>query len=374
MGLSKKLMIAIIATIAIVATSVAVVYYSNMISSEIASSSTVASMSNIRYTLYIVPVAEHTPFDIYHLALYYCVLNKTHRETPYGMLMLLYKNYFINGSNMYYPDVGLIAKRYFNMSFLKDCLNVSRSPIVLNYTYIEGTGLYASIVNCSNAFFDKCLKNHSRLYCLTECNNIMERELGHNSYIIKAASSKFEWLRANILISGSLVRSLGTPEIVYLYLTRNSKARILVYLGLQVGSSLTPGQLYSSIRSALLRNSVPREFAEMVKQRFLTCLDAVVTGDVSYFKKCMPTTSMTSFKQENNLVYAYEGPYMIGLYGTVDRKVADYIIWIAKMYGFAVTRRSNRLYVVLFVSPTCPYCKTEMLSLIRAGVLPEPRS
>ncbi len=377
MHISKRLAIAIAATVIIAVVTVAVVYYSNTISKPQTThihgtySHIYGSLSP---TIMIIPIAEHTPFDIYHLALYYCIVDRFHN--PYKTLMTLFENYKLRGNIVYYPNISYIASKIFNINFTKSCLNTTN--ITIKYVLFKSADLYATQLNCSDKFYRRCLSIHkSGKYCVARCYAFIRSSIVNNTYVYKSLSSVSIWITLNSIISSKLRFSLGTPEIVYLYLPRENKtARILIYLGLQIPSNVSSYELYYLIReavtSALEHNHVPSRFTRYVKETFLTCLRAVKEGDISVIKECLALPG-TVFKREGNFLYAYSGTYITGMYGTINRSIASELLRIAKDYGFTVVKGKDNLYVVMFVSPTCPYCKTELLSLIETGILPKPQ-
>ena len=342
MRISRNVTLAILATVVIVAISILVVYYANTLS-------TITPASAIETpTIIIVPVAEHGVPDVLNLVFYYCAINRSY--SPYKTLMLLFNNYRFNGSVTYYPDILKLSSRVLKISFVKDCLGISNnSNITVSYVYLKGSNLYATILNCSDKFFKQCMEaNHNETYCMHKCVELTYDLVRTNEYLFKSSMSAISWMIVNKMISEQILSRLGTPEIIYMYYpsANSNSVRVLVYLGLQVPPNINPLELQAALSSALEHNTVPREFAEKVRDVFFACVHAIIKGETPR--------------------------YLVEFYGTVPRDRAEKILEIAREYGFTVVKGRSDLYVILFVSPTCPWCKTEILSLIEAGVLPKP--
>ena len=376
-----KIIIAIAVTAIIIGITVAVVQYSNNIY-KIYHKPHIPEHIRINYTtttqptIIIVPIAEHVPFDYLNLAFYYCALNKLHKK-PFNTLLYLYRNYREYAKNgieiVEYPNISKLATAY-GINFTKECINIT-GPVVVQYTVIPGKGykLYGSVFNCSSTFYKKCLKSNNKTVCRMECSKYIEKSLlsNTNEYLSKAFYSSRVWFLANVILlpvpKEIVMGMLGTPEIIYINLPKRT---VLVYLGLQVLPGY--GNFYYALTDALMKNSVPQNFAMGVKKLFYTCLEAVENANnETLVKGCFIGASSES-KGNATLFYisAEGGKFYTGLIAkNVTKENIMKFLELVKKYGFVVKKGSNSTYVVMFVSPTCPYCKTEILSLLETGVL-----
>ncbi|NPA23074.1 MAG: hypothetical protein GXO23_02080 [Crenarchaeota archaeon] len=159
----------------------------------------------------------------------------------------------------------------------------------------------------------------------------------YKSMLDKSVRSAIAWTDLNVLIDKSILSQLGTPEIIYLD-TRTGTA--LIYIGLQIPMSdfmKYRGDIFSKV---VAKNEVPQAVRETILNMFLKCLEDFEKG-----KAC-------------------SGGKLVKLNSTQIRAIEDLLRW----YGIEVRKGSDTLYVIFIVSPTCPFCKTEILSLYLSGV------
>ncbi len=372
-----KIIIAIAVTVAIIGIAAAVVQYSNSLYNIYHKSRITHVRINptVEPTIIIVPIAEHVPFDYLNLALYYCAVYKFHKK-PLDTLLYLYynyKEYEKNGLDIVkYPNITNLAALY-GINFTKNCMNVT-GPVVVQYSVFRGPGykLYGSILNCSTEFYRKCIESHNRTACSVACSKYIENSLTKNVnlYISRAFDSSRIWLLANIILlpvpREFIASILGTPEIIYINKLNRS---VLVYFGLQVLPGY--GNFYYALSEALSRNFVPKNFATGVKKLFYTCLEASIkASNETLIRECFIGSSVEE-KWNAKLFYVSTrgGKFYVGLVANVSEQNIMRFLGLVKKYGFVARKGSNSTYVIIFVSPTCPYCKTEILSLLETGVL-----
>ena len=159
----------------------------------------------------------------------------------------------------------------------------------------------------------------------------------YKSMLDKSVRSAIAWADMNLIMKKSLINELGTPEIIYLN-TRTGTA--LIYIGLQMSMSdfmKYRGDIFSKV---VAKNEVPSGIRESIYNTFITCLEDFEKG-----KAC-------------------KGGILIRLNQTQIKVVEE----ILNRYGIKVREGSDTLYVIFVVSPTCPFCKTEILSLYLSGV------
>ncbi len=367
-----KIILGVVATIIIIAVSAYVVYYSNTLYKKLHTSITLVNKSFEKPTIIIVPIAEHGLPDYLNLVFYYCAINRT-KLKPFEVLLKLYYDYReISGSKKYvvkYPNVIKLAQEL-GLEFNKTCIKL-RPPLRIVYTKVPigGGVLYASFINCSEEFYKECLSKNNKTTCQKLCVNYINSIVNKtNINIVKAVYSTRTWYFINLLLSRYIVLygMLGTPEIVYLN-TRTGSA--LIYLGLQIAPGY--GNYYLAVREALENNTVPLNFAQGVKKLFLTCLEATYTGNDTLIRACFGGANAKTINN-TKLFYiqtlsgkVYLGAYITGL----SNKTLNTILTFVRKFGFIDVNGSSDLYVIMFVSPTCPFCKTEILSLIKVGVL-----
>ncbi len=161
--------------------------------------------------------------------------------------------------------------------------------------------------------------------------------LNYKSMLDKSVRSAIAWTDMNLIMKKSLINELGTPEIIYL---DTKTGTVLIYIGLQMTMSDFMKYREDIFSKVVAKNEVPSGVRESIYNTFLTCLEDFEKGE------------------------ACKGGILVKLNNTQVKVIEE----ILKRYGIEVRRGSSSLYVIFIVSPTCPFCKTEILSLYMSGV------
>ncbi len=221
--------------------------------------------------------------------------------------------------------------------------SVKKSPGTKTITHTNVTASLKCKIICTeyiesqlrNSWYNDTVPLYRKVLSGTYVN--ASKLLRYRSMLDKSVRSAIAWADMNILMSRSLIRELGTPEIIYLN-TRTGTA--LVYIGLQMPMSAFTKYRGDIFGKVVAKNEVPSAIREAVLKVFTTCLEDFEEG-----KTCPGGTLL---KLNSTQIKALES--------------------ILREYGIEVRKGSSYLYVIFIVSPTCPFCKTEILSLYLSGV------